>query len=361
MQFKDYLAKLPTFRPPASAGPRPANLARMSSNENPIGPSPKAVAAMHEAINHVNRYPDPGSWPLRHALGAHFGVPGDHVLCTNGSDELIFMLCFAFLREGDEAVMADGSFVSYAMRTASVGGQSIRVPLRDHVHDLDAMADAITGQTRLVFLCNPNNPTGTILGAEAIANFIDRVPEDTLIVADEAYIEFMEGSDTPDLIAKVAKGRRNLIVTRTFAKIYGLAGLRLGYAFGHPDVVAYLDRARTVFNVNMLAQVAGPAALKDTEHVQRVRAHADHWRKRYTEELRAMGLEPIPSATNFMAVKVGDDAAVAKGLMERGIAVNPIGGWGVPGHIRISFGTDEENERFFVALREVVQQAKVTA
>jgi len=361
MLFKDYLAKLPIFRPPAMAGPRPANLARMSANENPIGPSPKAVAAMHEVLNNVNRYSDPGSWPLRHTLAAHFGVQAENVICTNGSDELIFMLCFGFLREGDEAVMADGSFISYQMRTAGVGGQPIKVPLRNYVHDLDAMADAITGQTRLVFLCNPNNPTGTPVGADALATFLDRVPEDTLIVADEAYIEFMDDADAPNLIAEVAKGRRNLIVTRTFAKIYGLAGLRLGYAFAHPDVIAYLDRARTVFNVNMLAQVAGPAALKDTEHVARVRAHAAHWRARYTEELRALGLEPIPSATNFMAVNVGDDVAVAQGLMERGIAVNPIGGWGVPGHIRISFGTDEENERFFGALREVLQRTPVSA
>lgn len=357
MHFKDYLAKLPTFRPPASAGPRPAQMARMSSNENPLGPSPKAVGAMHEALNNVNRYSDPGSWPLRHTLADHFGLKAENVICTNGSDELIFMLCFGFLREGDEAVMADGSFVSYQMRTAGVGGQPIRVPLRDFAHDLDAMADAITGQTRLVFLCNPNNPTGTSIGAADVAKFLERVPEDTLIIADEAYIEFMERDDTPDLIAEVRNGRRNLIVTRTFAKIYGLAGLRLGYAFAHPDVIAYLDRARTVFNVNMLAQVAGPAALKDTAHIERVRAHAKHWRERYTTELRALGLEPIPSATNFMAVNVGDDAAVAKGLLERGIAVNPIGGWGVPGHIRISFGTDEENERFFVALREVLGKA----
>lgn len=358
MHFKDYLAKLPTFRPPASAGPRPANMARMSSNENPLGPSPKAVAAMHEAINHVNRYSDPGSWPLRHTLAEHFGLKAENVICTNGSDELIFMLCFGFLREGDEAVMADGSFVSYQMRTAGVGGQPIRVPLRDFTHDLDAMADAITGQTRLAFLCNPNNPTGTSIGAAEIGKFLDRVPEDTLIVADEAYIEFMERDDTPDLIAEVRNGRRNLIVLRTFAKIYGLAGLRLGYAFAHPDVIAYLDRARTVFNVNMLAQAAGPAALKDTEHVERVRAHAKYWRARFTDELRALGLEPIPSATNFMAVNVGDDGAVAKALLERGIAINPIGGWGVPGHIRISFGTDEENERFFTALREVMATVK---
>jgi histidinol-phosphate aminotransferase len=361
MHFKDYLLNLPTYRPPKAAGDGAGPLIRLGANENPLGPSPKAVAAMQGAIAGVNRYPDPGSWPLRATLGAHFDLAPEQVICTNGSDELIFMLCFAFLREGDEAVMADGSFVSYSMRTLGTGGQPIRVPLRDYVHDLDAMTDAITARTRLIFLCNPNNPTGTTVDAEPVARFLAHVPDDVLIVADEAYIEFDERPERPDLVAEVRRGRKNLIVLRTFAKIYGLAGLRLGYAFGHPEVIAYLDRARTVFNVNALAQVAGPAALADTEHVERVRAHARAARARYTEALTALGLGPIPSATNFMAVRVGDDAATAAGLLARGIAVNPLGGWGLPGHIRISFGTDEENERCLAALREVVGRVPATA
>ena len=356
MQFKDYLRNLPTYRPPKPATEGGAPITRLGANENPLGPSPKAVEAMRDVLPHVNRYSDPGSWPTRRTIGAHFAIAPEQILCTNGSDEMIFMLCLGFLREGDEAVMADGSFVSYGMRTLGMGGQPIRVPLRDYVHDLDAMADAITERTRLLFLCNPNNPTGTTVGAATVARFLSRVPDDVLVVADEAYIEFAEGDDVPDLLAEVRRGRQNLIVLRTFAKIYGLAGLRLGYAFGSPDVISYLDRARTVFNVNMLAQAAAPAALADTEHAARVRAHAAAARERFTVELTALGLEPIPSATNFMAVKVGgDDAAIAAALLERGVAVNPIGGWGLPGHIRISFGTDEENERFFAAMREVVR------
>jgi histidinol-phosphate aminotransferase len=362
LQFKDYLLNLPTYRPPRAASNQAGPITRLGANENPLGPSPKAVEAMRAAIANVNRYPDPGSWPLRHTLGAHFDIPAEQILLTNGSDEMIYMLCLAFLREGDEAVMADGSFVSYGMRTLAMGGQPLRVPLRDYVHDLDAMADAITGRTRLVFLCNPNNPTGTTVDTEQVARFLRHVPEDVLIVADEAYIEFDERPDRPDLLAEVRNGRQNLIVLRTFAKIYGLAGLRLGYAFSSPEIIAYLDRARTVFNVNAIAQAAAPAALSDTEHVERVRAHAAASRARYMEELTALGLQPIPSATNFMAVKVGgDDAALAGALMERGVAVNPIGGWGLPGHIRISFGTDEENDRFFAALREVLRPALATA
>lgn len=355
MHFKDYLRNLPIYRPAKPAGDAANPPARLGANENPLGPSPKAVEAMRAVIGNVHRYSDPGSWPLRHTLGAHFDIEPGQILCTNGSDEMIYMLCLGFLREGDEAVMADGSFVSYGMRTLAMGGQPLRVPLRDYAHNLDAMADAITARTRLIFLCNPNNPTGTTVGKEEVARFLERVPDDVLIVADEAYIEFDERADTPDLLAEVRRGRQNLIVLRTFAKIYGLAGLRLGYAFGSAEVIGYLDRARTVFNVNALAQAAAPAALADTEHVARVRAHAAAARARYTEELTALGLKPIPSATNFMAVEVGgDDAAIATDLLERGIAVNPIGGWGLPGHIRISFGTDEENERFFAAMREIV-------
>ncbi len=356
MHFKEYLRRLPTYRPPAATGGTVQQIARMGANENPLGPSPKAVAAMQEAVGKVNRYPAPGSWPLRQLLAEQFAVAPEQVLCTNGSDELIFMLCVAFLSEGDEAVMADGTFVSYGMRTLATGGQPLKVPLRDYAHNLDAMADAITERTRLVFLCNPNNPTGTTVDPAAISQFLTQVPDDVLIVADEAYIDFVEG-EKPDLLAELRKGRQNLLVMRTFAKIYGLAGLRLGYAFGSAEVVEYLGHVHTIFNVNSLAQAAAPAALADTEHVERVRAHATAARARYTEEMTALGLQPIPSVTNFMAVNVGgDDGAIAAALLKRGIAINPLGGWGLPGHIRISFGTDEENEQFFAAMREVVQE-----
>lgn len=359
MRFKDSLLRLPAYRPPQPADGEVGPLARLNANENPLGPSPRAVAAMADALSHVHRYSDAGSWPLRQTLGAHFNIAPEQVFCTNGSDELIFLLCNSFLEAGDEAVIAEGSFISYTMRVTGAGGCPVKVPMRDYAHDLDAMADAITPRTRLVFLCNPNNPTGTTVGAVAVARFLARVPDDVLIVADEAYVEFVAGGDTPDFLAEVRAGRHNLIVLRTFAKIYGLAGLRLGYAFSTPEIVAYLDRARTVFNVNLLAQVAAPAALEDTEHVARVRAHAAAARARFTTELTALGLKPIPSATNFMAVAVGDDAAVAAGLLARGIAVNPLTAWGLPGHIRISFGTDAENARFFAALREVVEATPV--
>jgi histidinol-phosphate aminotransferase len=358
MRFKEYIAGMPSFRPPR-LGNRP--IIKMNANENPLGPSPKAVAAMHEAVEHVNRYPDAGSTALRERLAERFGLDPDQVLCTNGSDETILLLSMAFLGEGDEAISAAPSFVSYAMRTKVMGGQIVNVPLREYTPDLDAMADAVTERTRLIFLCNPNNPTGPIVTADQTARFLESVPEDVLIVADEAYNEFAPQEDFPDLISEVRKGRQNLVVLRTFAKIYGLAGLRLGYTFGHPDVISYIGRTRTVFNVSAVAQAGGLAALEDDAHVQRGRAHAEASRTQIGDGLRALGLEPVPSATNFMCVQVGDDAGVAAALMERGIAINPLTGWGLPGHIRISFGTEEENARFLDALKAALEPAGVRA
>jgi histidinol-phosphate aminotransferase len=268
---------------------------------------------------------------------------------------MVFLLCLGFLREGDEAVMAHGSFISYYLRTIEMGARAVRVPLRDYVHDLDALAGAVSERTRLLFLCNPNNPTGTTNGAAEVARLIARVPEDVLIVVDEAYIEFVERLDYPDLLAELRTGRHNIVLLRTFAKIYGLAGLRVGYAFGHPEVIGYIERARPTFNVNALGQIAALAALQDEEHVARSRAHAAASRALFTSELRAIGLRPIPSETNFVAVEVGDDGAVTAGLMDHGFTVTPLGGWGLPGYIRISFGIDEENTGFFEALRDVLK------
>jgi histidinol-phosphate aminotransferase len=268
---------------------------------------------------------------------------------------MVFLLCLAFLREGDQAVMAHGSFISYYLRTLEMGGHALRVPLRDYAHDLNAMADAITDRTRLLFLCNPNNPTGTTNSAAEVARLLERVPDDVLVVVDQAYAEFVEQPDYPNLLAELSAGRTNIILLRTFAKIYGLAGLRLGYAFGAPELMSYLERARPTFNVNVLAQAAGLAALEDEDHLVRSRAHTAACRALFMRELRALDLQPIPSSTNFVAVYVGDDMAVTSALMNQGFTVNPLSSWGLPGHIRISFGTDDENARFFVALRTVLR------
>lgn len=355
MHYKDYIATLPPYKPPKLIRKQPAGVVKLSSNENPLGPSPKALAAIQAAAAQVHRYPDAGSLALRQGLADRFDVTPEMVLCTNGSDEMVLLLCLAFLREGDATVMAHGTFISYYLRTLEMGAEAIRVPLRDYTHDLDAMAEAITDRTRLLFVCNPNNPTGTSNGAAELRRLLDRVPEHVLVVVDEAYVEFVERPDYPDLLAELRAGRKNLLLLRTFAKIHGLAGLRLGYAFGHPEVMAYVERARPTFNVNALAQAAGLAALEDHEHVARSRAHAGKCRAEFTRRLRELGLQPLPSQTNFVAVHVGDDMALTTALMDHGFTINPISSWGLPGFVRISFGTDEENERFFEALRIVLR------
>jgi histidinol-phosphate aminotransferase len=355
MRFKDYIANLPPYKPPMLIRQQPTGVVKLSSNENPLGPSPRALAAIQAAAANVYRYPDAGALALRQGLAARFDIAPEMVACSNGSDEMVFLLCLGFLREGDEAVMAHGSFISYYLRTLEMGGRAVRVPLRDHTHDLDAMAAAVSERTRLLFLCNPNNPTGTTNGAAEVARLLERVPEDVLVVVDEAYIEFVERADYPDMLAELRAGRRNLLLLRTFAKIYGLAGLRVGYAIGHPEVIGYIERARPTFNVNALGQAAGLAALEDEEHVARSRAHAAAGRALFSREMQALGLQPIPSETNFVAVGVGDDSAVTAGLMEHGFTVTPLSGWGLPGYIRVSFGTDEENTRFLAALRGVLK------
>lgn len=354
MYFKPYIANLPPYKPTKLIAKQPVGMTKLSSNENPLGPSPRAMEAMQAALGSVYRYPDAGSVALKQRLAEKFELAPEQVMCTNGSDEAVFLLCLAMLREGDESVMALGSFISYYLRTLEMGANAVRVPLRNFAHDLEAMADAVTDRTRLLFVCNPNNPTGTTNGAADLAQLLNRVPEHVLVVVDEAYVEFVERADYPDTLAELRAGRKNLIVMRTFAKIYGLAGLRLGYAFAHPELIGYLERARPTFNVNLLSQVAGLAAIDDEAHIIRSREHASACRAMFEREFRALGLEPIPSETNFTAVHVGDDMVVTSALMERGFTVNPLGGWGLPGVIRASYGLEEENARFFQALRDVL-------
>lgn len=354
MRFKPHIQSLPAYKPAKLLTGPAADLVKLSSNENPLGPSPKAVAALHAAVTSVHRYPDSGSLALRQALAEHAALGVEHVTCGNGSDELILLLCLALLEPGDEVVMAQGTFISYLLRTLELDARPVRVPLRDYAHDLPAMAAALTPRTRIVFVCNPNNPTGTTSGAAEVEALLSQVPDDVLVVIDEAYLEFVTRPDYPDLLPALRDGRPNLLLLRTFAKIHGLAGLRLGYGYGHPDLVAYLERARPTFNINLLAQVAGVAALGDAEHVARSKAHADASRAFFVRELRALGLAPIAGETNFVAVPVGDDGAVSDGLRDRGFTVTPLAGWGLPGLIRISFGTAEQNEACIAALQAVL-------
>ncbi len=359
MQKKPAISALVSMRSGRHGPPPVPVVARLSANENPLGASPKAMAAVHDAVANMHRYADPNTTQLRVALATQLGVTSDNVLCANGSDELILLTALVYLNPGDEVVMANGTFISYYIRTQLMDAVQKRISLVNGGHDLDAMADAITPKTKMVLICNPNNPTGVTNSAVEMQHFLARVPDNVLVVVDEAYIEYATRTDFPDMIAEIRNGRKNILVLRTFAKIYGLAGLRLGYAVADPDMLDYISRARPVFDVNCLAMVAGVAALTDTAHVTASQLHANQSRAYFQHELTTLGLIPYASETNFIAVPVGgegSDTQIVRAMAERGIAINGLGAWGLPGVIRISFGTPAENGLCIAALGEVLQQ-----
>lgn len=340
--------------PPAPAAPV---VDRLSANENPLGPSPLAMQAAAAAVPTMHRYSDPNNTALRAAIAAHVGLSADQVLCANGSDELILLIALCYLEAGDDIVMADGTFISYRMRTHMMGVNRIEIPLVNGAHDLVAMAAAVTPKTRMVLVCNPNNPTGSTNGAAEFATFLAAIPADVLIVIDEAYYEYVTRADFPDMVAELRAGRSNIIVLRTYAKIYGMAGLRLGYALAQPEVLEYLSKARPVFDVNALAAAAGIAALQDEAHLAASRTQTNEARDYYVERLSALGLTAFPSETNFIAVQLPagmKDSDVVAALADRGIAVSGMSGWGLPGVVRISFGLHAENVRCLDALTAIV-------
>jgi histidinol-phosphate aminotransferase len=354
--FKPHIARLPAYKPP-SVPPGVERVIDLSSNENPLGPSPKAMAACRAAVGTVNRYPDAAGVALRSALAAKWGLDPSNVALGNGADEWVLLLCLALLEPGDEVVMAKGSFVSYPWRAIEAGARLVQIPLQDQTHDLEAMADAVTARTRLVFVCNPNNPTGTAVDAVALETFLERVPERVPVVVDEAYYEYAVANPgyAGRSVDYLRDGHRNLIVLRSFSKVYGLAGLRVGYMLANEDVVDYMERARPPFNVNRLAQVAALAALDDDKHVQRSLKANEAAKDFFYRELAALGLRYIPTYTNFIAVDVGRPGIEVSGpLLERGFITTATDGWGLPNHVRFSFGTPEENAVFVAALGETV-------
>jgi len=326
---------------------------KLASNENPLGPSPKAVAAIAAVLADLHRYPDGSAFYLKRRLAERLGVSEAELIVGNGSNEIIELAVRTFLRPGDEAVMADQAFVVYRLVVQSAGGSSRMVPLRDFTHDLEAIAAAVTPRTRLVFLGNPNNPTGTIFRRAAWRAFLGRLPEHLLVVADEAYAEYVEDPEYPDTIRE--RGDRVPVLSlRTFSKLYGLAGLRIGYGVAAAPVIDALDRIRQPFNVNALALAGARAALDDEEHVRRTLAANRAGMAFLVEAFRALGLAHVPSAANFVLVRVGDGARVYEALLRRGVIVRPVAVYGFPGHVRVTVGTEAENARFVAALRAVL-------
>jgi histidinol-phosphate aminotransferase len=324
---------------------------KLASNENPIGPSPKAVAALHGAVERVNRYPDGHGFALRRALATRLDVPEEGLVLGNGSSEVLELVAKTFLGVGDEVVFAWPSFAMYPIVAKGMGARSVTVPLdAGFVHDLEAMAGAISERTKVAIVCNPNNPTGTTVGAEGFDRFLAALPEDVVLVVDEAYCEYARRDDFPDALAWVRR-RPATIVLRTLSKIYGLAGLRVGYGVTDPELAGYLQRARHPFNVNLAAQAAAVAALDDDEHVARSREVNARGMDYLTRELAALGIETTPSDANFLLAQTG--AGVYDLLLREGVIVRPMAGFGLPEHVRVTVGLPEENERLVKALRRL--------
>ncbi len=326
---------------------------KLASNENPFGPSPRAIEAIRDVLASLHRYPDGSGFYLRHALAKRIGVAADAIILGNGSNDIIELVVRAFLRPGDEAVMADQAFVIYQMVVQATGAVPRAVPLRRFTHDLEAMAAAIGPTTRLVFLANPNNPTGTIYKRDAWEDFLAAVPPNVLIVADDAYADYVEDPEYPDSLVYQRRDRL-LLTLRTFSKIYGLAGLRVGYGVGPLEVIEVLNRIRQPFNVNALAQVAAIAALGDREHVERTRANNRAGLAFLREVCERLGRPYVPSWANFLLVDVGDGAQVYEALLRRGVIVRPMEVYGFQRHLRVTVGTPEENQRFAEALTAVL-------
>lgn len=334
---------------------------KLASNENPVGPSLRALEAIKAALGELNRYPDGSSHELRRRIAGRLGVGPEQVFPGSGGAEILNLIAFLFLRPGLNAVIAEHSFVIYQLAIAAAGAEAKAVALRkDYSFDLDAMAAAIDANTRVVFLGNPNNPTGTIYRRAEWKRFLQKVPQGVVIVADEAYFEFVRDRDYPDSLED-HDGRRFLITMRTFSKIFGLAGLRVGYVVARPDIVRLLNNVRQPFNVNSLAQVAVIAGMDDEEHVRRTLAVNRAGMSHLEGEFARLKLRFIPSQANFILVEVGDGRAVYDALLRKGVIVRPMNGYGLPGHVRISVGLEEENHKLVAALAEVIEARKPKA
>lgn len=327
------------------------NAIKLASNENPFGPSPRAMAAIGKLLDGLARYPDGSGFALKRALAAKLGVSADRLTLGNGSNDVLELCARAFAGPGDEIVYSRHAFAVYAIAAQAVGARGIEVPTNGYAHDLAAIAGAVTPRTKLVYLANPNNPTGTWFDRAALEEFLAVVPERVAVVLDEAYFEYVCESSYPNGIEYLARFP-NLVVTRTFSKAYGLAGLRIGYAISDSAIAGLLNRVRQPFNVNSLALAAGEAALGDEAFVAHTRTANAEGMQTLVRGFDRLGLRHIPSAGNFVCVEVGDAMRVYEKLLRRGVIVRPVANYGMPRHLRVTVGRPEENARFLDALAE---------
>ncbi len=329
---------------------------KLASNENPLGPSPRAVEAMRLCADQIHRYPDGASFKLRTALAGRLDVAESQLIFGCGGDEVLELMAKTLLAPGDEVVFGWPSFAMYPIVVRGMGATPVQVPLdADLVLDLGGILGAITERTKLVFLCNPNNPTGTSFGREAFASFARELPDDVVLCVDEAYREFVRRDDFPDSIA-LTRERPGTLVLRTFSKIYGLAGMRVGYGVGDTGLVGYLERARHPFNVNRMAEVAALAALDDQEHADKTYEMNAEGIEFLTAELKAMGHRVWPTDANFLLVQIGP--GYYEKLLRHGVIVRPMNGFGLPEHLRISIGTPSENQTFVKALQAIAEEGE---
>lgn len=353
-----YIAGKPISEVAREFGLDEAGIVKLASNENPLGMPESAQQAAAAAIAELGRYPDSNGFELKAALSGKLGVPQDWLTLGNGSNDILELAAHALVTPGQSVVYAEYSFAVYALATQEIGARAIVVKARDYGHDLDAMAAAITSDTRLVFIANPNNPTGTFVPEAALEAFLAKVPSQVVVVLDEAYNEYLDDDQQYDSVAWVRR-YPNLLVSRTFSKAYGLAGLRIGYAVAQPELTDLLNRIRQPFNVNSVAQAAAVAALGDTAFLQRSAELNRAGKAQLVEAFSRLGLEFVPSSGNFVLVRVGDDddagARVNVALLKQGVIVRPVGNYGMPRWLRVTIGLPDENAAFIAALERALK------
>ena len=363
LPLSPYLKTLPVYQPgrPIEEVARELNLPaneiiKVASNENPFGPSPLAIAAMQKALPTVNLYPDGNAFYLKQKLAAKLGVETGNLILGNGSNEIIEFVSHALLAPGTNVVVSQYCFAIYPIVAKMSGAEVITAPAKNYGHDLMAMLEAINSNTRIVFVANPNNPTGTLANREDVIRFVNEVPDNVLLVMDEAYIEFLD--EPVDLIPLVRLGvRKNLVLMRTFSKIYGLAGLRIGFGIADAELTAAMEKIRQPFNANLLAQTAALAALDDDEHVRKTRANNFAGLEFLSRTFRELKLEYVPSAANFILVRVFEGQRIFEAMQRQGVITRPMGGYQLPEWIRISVGTQAENERCIRTLKSALGRA----
>lgn len=333
-------------------GLNPADIVKLASNENPLGPSAVALKAAQAALSELCLYPDGNGFNLKQALATRFGATMDQITLGNGSNDVLEVITRCFAGRDAEVIYSQYAFAVYPLVTQAIGAKGVSVPARNWGHDLDAMAAAVTDRTRLIFVANPNNPTGTVHGASAIEAFLENIPAHVLVVLDEAYCEYLQGDEYPDGVKLLARFP-NLIVCRTFSKAWGLAALRVGYSISSAAIADILNRVRQPFNVDTVALAAATAVLADENYLERSREVNTTGLRQLERAFDRMGLEYIPSAANFIAVDVGERAQdIYQALLAKGVIVRPVAGYGMPRHLRVSVGLAEENQQFIEALEQ---------